>query len=149
MPFERGKSGNPAGMRRGTKHKLTRELDRLATKEGPAILRQIIQAAKLGDPMSRRLFVQHLLPKFKFVPVAVDLPSPTTAKEAADRIAALVSATAQGALDLDSAQALITGLQAFIAAFSASALEAEVASMREEIARLRDGAPNERDPPQG
>jgi hypothetical protein len=59
-----------------------------------------------------------------------------TTAEAAERLAGITASIVDGSLDLDTAQAAVAALQAFISARNASELEAEVASLREQVARL-------------
>jgi hypothetical protein len=135
--FRKGVSGNPAGMRRGTQHKLTREGRRLATKEGPEIVKKIAENAKSGDAHAQRLFMQYLYPRSKLVDDPVERPPPSTTEDAVGRIADIVARMEQGLVDLDEGTALVAGLQAYISGRSVAELEAEVLGLRETVARLQ------------
>jgi HAMP domain-containing protein len=136
VTFIKGQSGNPAGGKPGMPHKVTREVHRLAGKAGPAIVRSIIEKARAGDPFYASLFIRYLLPKSKLNPEPVEIAKPATAEEAVERIAEITKKIAAGTLDIDTAQALLQGLQAFISAHSTIQLEGEVQALRGEVARL-------------
>ena len=61
-PWRKGESGNPAGMRKGTKHKLSRTIHELVRTNAPEIVKGIIKDAKEGDAEARKLFLR-LLPQ--------------------------------------------------------------------------------------
>jgi hypothetical protein len=135
VTFKAGESGNPQGMRRGTKHRFTRQMNKLATKEGPAILKSIVEKAKT-EPFYASLFIRYIAPKAKVNPEPIELPVPTTAAEAASLIADLTAKIAEGSLDIEVGTALVEGLQAFISARNVSQLEQEVEALRETVVRL-------------
>jgi hypothetical protein len=137
VTFRKGVSGNPKGAPKGP-HKMTREVNRLASAAGPTIVRKIIAAAKQGDPFLQSLYVRYLLPKSRLNPEPGELPVPKTAAEAAVSIAGIVSSIAEGTIDLDTASAMIGGLQAFLAAFNVAETERRAEEGREEIARLKE-----------
>jgi hypothetical protein len=96
--------------------------------------------AKAGDHVAQSLYYRFLRPpppQPKFVPTPTGLPPAATAKEAAAQIAAIVSRLGAGDLDLESSHALIEGLRAFVAAYGAAELEAEVEKFREGSERRR------------
>jgi hypothetical protein len=137
MPrFQPGVSGNPKGAPRGP-HKMTREVNRLASAAGPSIVKDIINRAKRGDPFLQSLFVRHLLPRSRLNPEPDEVEKPKTAREAAERLAEIYATIASGALDFDTAATMISALQAFITGFKVAELEQRAIEMREEIARLR------------
>jgi Family of unknown function (DUF5681) len=65
MPFQKGKSGNPAGRGKGKRATLTAELHQAVATDAMPIVRSIIASAKAGDVESRRAFLK-LLPQGKW-----------------------------------------------------------------------------------
>jgi hypothetical protein len=137
MPFRKGVSGNPAGMKPGTQHKLTLEMRKIASKNGPAVFRDIAKRAKLGDPFCQRLFMHYFAPRSKLNPATFELPKPTTASEAAGHAAEITAMIAKGEIDYDAAQATLSGLQTFIAAVNVVELERRAEAGLQDIATLK------------
>jgi hypothetical protein len=136
MPFTPGRSGNPAGKKPGP-NKVTREVHKLAGAAGPAIVKDIITRAKAGDPFLQSLFVRYLLPRSRLNPEPEGIEKPKTAAEAAASIASIVASIADGSLDLDTAQAMIGGLQVYVTAFNVAEIERRAEEGRTEIAQLK------------
>jgi hypothetical protein len=140
-PFVKGQSGNPAGMRRGSKHKLTTVVRTLATAEGEAIVRNIVEKAKAGDPNAQGLFLRYLLPQPKYVADPVELAPTASARQAIEQLGAVIAHTANGQLDLDSSRALIDALRTFVGCFQAVELESRLVNIE-----IGDYAPLEGEP---
>ena len=75
-PFQKGRSGNPAGRRPGARNKATLAAAKLLAGEAEGLTRRAVEAAYAGDPMALRLCVERLLPvcreravKFKLPPI--------------------------------------------------------------------------------
>jgi hypothetical protein len=97
MTFQAGQSGNPAGMKVGSKHKATRLVAQLATKAAGPIARDIIKRAKEGDPFCQSLYVRHILPRAKVNLAPIELPAPTSTSEATMRLAEIAACSAPSA----------------------------------------------------
>jgi Family of unknown function (DUF5681) len=65
MPFEPGRSGNPAGKARGTRNKVTLAIEALLDGEAEALTRKAIEIAKGGDLAALRLCLDRLAPPRK------------------------------------------------------------------------------------
>lgn len=73
-------------------------------------------------------------PTPRYIAEPLNLPTPTSAREAAAQIAEITTRAANGLIDLDEAKTLISNLKDYSAAFTASDLEAIVDRVRAEIA---------------
>jgi Family of unknown function (DUF5681) len=73
-PFQKGQSGNPAGMPKGTRHKATRAIEALLEGEAEALTRKAVEMALQGDGTALRLCLERLCPPRKDRPVSFELP---------------------------------------------------------------------------
>jgi hypothetical protein len=110
VPFSAGKSGNPAGRKRGAPNLLTRRIREVVERDAIQIVKAIIRDAKVSDVAARQQFLKYLLPHPRLNLTAVDLPPAKDAAEAQAQIGELVSMAAKGELDLDALQALSRSL---------------------------------------
>jgi hypothetical protein len=118
---------------------LTQEGRRIATKEGPAIIKDIAKRARLGDPFCQRLFMHFLYPRTRYIdkPAGEAAPMDTVAS-AAVKIAALAAKIETGEISTDDGAALIESVKAFAEVKKIADLETELETMRETIAKLRE-----------
>src|SRR6267378_5363352 len=61
-PFEKGRSGNPGGRRRGSRNKTTLAAAALLAGESEALTRKAVEMALGGDPTAMRLCMERVLP---------------------------------------------------------------------------------------
>jgi hypothetical protein len=106
MPFEPGKSGNPAGKLKGTRNKTTLAVEALLDGEAETITRKAIELAKDGDLAALRLCLDRIAPPRKDRPVLFELPPVSSAADAAKAAAALLEAVAARAPDRYHIQAI-------------------------------------------
>jgi len=64
-PFVKGKSGNPAGLKPGTRHRKTLMLEHMSDDDRAAIVSKIIRQAKRGDRPSQKMIVDRIEPPRK------------------------------------------------------------------------------------
>ena len=57
-PFEKGRSGNPAGRRTGSRNKATLAAAALLAGESEALIRKAVELALAGDPTAMRLCIE-------------------------------------------------------------------------------------------
>ena len=62
-PFAKGRSGNPAGRRFGSRNKATIAAQELLANEAEALTRKAVEAALAGDPIAMRLCLERILPR--------------------------------------------------------------------------------------
>jgi hypothetical protein len=73
-PFEKGRSGNPAGRRPGSRNKATLAAAALLAGEAEGLTRRAVELALEGDPIALRLCLERLLPRCRERPLAFRLP---------------------------------------------------------------------------
>jgi hypothetical protein len=126
--FVKGKSGNPAGARKGSKHKRTLLLAAMSSADRADIVAKIIRQAKRGDRASQRLIVERIEParkarlKFKLLPIA----------NASDVVAAfdhVAAAVAQGVLTLEEAASASIIIEKTRAAIETVEMETRLAAI--------------------
>jgi Family of unknown function (DUF5681) len=79
--FQKGQSGNPAGLPKGTRHRATQLAEKLMEDDAEDIVRAVVNAAKAGDPTAMRLCIERLVPVRKGRPTTFDLPQIKTAAD--------------------------------------------------------------------
>jgi hypothetical protein len=95
-PFPPGKSANPAGMKKGTKHRRTLLLAAMTADDHASIVAKIIRQAKRGCRPSQRLIVDRTEPPRHGSPVKFPLPEIKTAGDIVSALAAVAAAMAAG-----------------------------------------------------
>lgn len=132
MAFKPGESGNVAGRPKGSRDKKNVVAAEFA-KEGSAVARVVIDAAKEGDMQAASLILQRLSPplraqaekvQFAFVP---DAPVADQAKQ-------IMLAVSEGRIDPDTGKMLLDMLSAFIGM-------KDVETFIAEFKRLKDSKP--------
>jgi Family of unknown function (DUF5681) len=136
-PFVRGKSGNPAGKRRGSRNKATVLLDQLAEAEAGDLLHQVIAKAKGGDMVAAGLVLARIWPPRKGRPVRFDLPALNTPRDLPVAIAALIQAASEGELSPDEIAALASALDGWRRSVETVELQKQLDEMKAEVAAMR------------
>lgn len=111
MPFERGKSGNPAGRPRGAKDKRTKYREMLEP-HAPKLMKKAVELAMKGDAACLRLTLERLLPALKSEGAPVALPALAEAATLSDQGRAVLAAVAEGSLSPDRAGTLLQAIAA-------------------------------------
>jgi hypothetical protein len=109
MPFARGKpSPAGAGRRKGTPNRGTERARRLISEADlEAIVKQVVEGAKLGDPDARRTYFRYLRPPTPRFAGTIDLEPPKTAQEARGAIAKITSLIARAESTASTGPALL------------------------------------------
>lgn len=102
-PFQPGQSGNPAGKRKGTRHRATMLAEQLLDGEAETLIRKAVEKAKKGDIAALRLCIERLLPPRRERPVHFTIPALNSATDASRAMAAITAAVSCG--DLTAAEA--------------------------------------------
>src|SRR5438552_18213441 len=73
-PFEKGRSGNPAGRRAGSRNKATLAAAALLEGGSEALTQKAMDLALVGDPTAMRLCLERILPPCRDRTVKFALP---------------------------------------------------------------------------
>jgi len=128
-PFRKGRSGNPSGKPRGTRHKTTMAVQTLLEGEAEALTRKCVELAMEGDTTALRLCMERLAPAVKSRAVNLRLPPIETAADILKAQAATIGAMANGDITPDEAVTIANVLEA-------KRRTIETVQMEERIARL-------------
>jgi hypothetical protein len=61
-PFQPGRSGNPAGKPKGTRHQITLLAEQLLADDVEQVVAKVVKAAKSGDMTAARLILDRVAP---------------------------------------------------------------------------------------
>ena len=109
MKFQPGRSGNPAGKVRGTKHRVTLLAERLMEDDAQDVVRTVIAAAKGGDISACKLVLDRIAPMRRGAPIKFTLPELTTASDLPAAIAIITKQVANGTLSPEEGS-MVTGM---------------------------------------
>jgi hypothetical protein len=138
-PFQRGRSGNPAGRRPGPRNKATIAAAKLLAGEAEDLTRKAVEAAFAGDRIALPLRGEHILPvcregavKFRLLPI--ESPADTAAC-----MKAVTAALAQGETTPGEAGRIAGVVDTFVRAIETSDFERRLQELEEKLER--DDAP--------
>src|SRR5258705_2966054 len=100
-PFRKGRSGNPSGKAKGTRHKATLAVEALLEGEAEALTRKCIDLAKAGDTTALRLCMERLAPAMKSRAVHLSMPPVDTADDVLKAQASTIRAMSNGHITPD------------------------------------------------
>ena len=125
-PFEKGRSGNPAGTRTGSRNKATLAAAALLAGESEALTRKAVEMALDGDPTAMRLCMERVLPPCRERTVEFSLPpiegtrtgetSGPSAGDIARAMDAVTSALAEGEITPGEAEKIAGVVETFVRA---------------------------------
>ena len=119
-PFERGRSGNPAGRRTGSRNVITEAAAALLVGESEALTRKAVELALSGDPTAMRLCLERILPACRERTVNFALPPIESAADIAAAMKAVTSALADGAITPGEAATIAAVVDTFVRAIETS-----------------------------
>src|SRR6184192_1712352 len=122
-PFERGRSGNPAGRRTGSRNKTTEAAAALLAGESEALTRKAVELALVGDPTAMRLCLERILPACRERSVKFALPPIESAADIAAAMKAVTSALAGGMITPGEAATIAAVVDTFVRAIETSDFE--------------------------
>ncbi len=127
--FARGHSGNPAGKRKGSRHRTTKAVEALLEGEAEQLTRVAVTRALAGDMMALRLCMDRIAPPLKDRPVTLQLPPVRDARDHAPAIAAALEAMAGGELTPSEAQAFVGLIEQHRKSIELGELESRIAAL--------------------
>jgi hypothetical protein len=95
-PFPKGRSGNPAGMKPGTKHRKTLWLEHMTYDDRAALVAKVIGQAKRGCRPSQKMILDRIEPPRKGRAARFALPPIATTSDVLTALAAVTAAMAAG-----------------------------------------------------
>ena len=113
QPFEKGRSGNPAGRRRGSRNRATLAAAVPLEGESEALTRKAVELALGGDPVALRVCIERILPVCRERAVRLALPSIEGASDVSAAANAVTSALARGALTPGEAERIAIVVETF------------------------------------
>ncbi len=122
-PFRKGRSGNPAGRRPGSRNKATIAAAQLLAGEAEGLTRKAVELALEGDAMALRLCVERLLPACRERAVKFALPPIESAADIAAAMKAVTSALADGEITPGEAGRIAGVVDTFVRAIETSDFE--------------------------
>jgi hypothetical protein len=134
-PFQKGRSGYPAGRRPGSRNKATIAAANLLAGEAEGLTRKAVEAAFAGDPMALRLCVERLLPVCRERPVRFKLPPIETPADIAACMKAVTSALANGEITPGEAGRIAAMIDTFVRAIETSEFERRLQELEEKLKR--------------
>jgi hypothetical protein len=131
--FEKGRSGNSAGRRPGSRNKATLATMALLAGEAEGLTRKAVEAALAGDPMALRLCVERILPRCRERPVNFTLPPIESAADIAAAMKAVTSALADGGITPGEAGRIAGVVDTFVRAIETSDFDRRLQELEERL----------------
>lgn len=125
--FQKGRSGNPNGRPKGSRNRTTIACEALLEEEAGALTRKAIQMAKDGDTIALKLCMDRIYPARKDRPVRFALPPIDSARDAADLMAAVTRAVANGHITPSEAGEIAKVIDAYVRTYQAAELDERLA----------------------
>jgi Family of unknown function (DUF5681) len=110
MSFRPGQSGNPAGKRPGTRHRVTSAVEELLAGDAQALTLKAVELALQGDTTALRMCLDRIAP-IRRARVRFPLPMPETLADLPRAVASLVAAVSDGTLAPDEGAAVAAMLE--------------------------------------
>ncbi|HEX4043492.1 MAG TPA: DUF5681 domain-containing protein [Xanthobacteraceae bacterium] len=124
-----GHSGNPSGRPPGSRNKATLFAEALFDHDLEILVRQAIDRALKGDRAALKLCIDRILAPRRRERVAFDLPPLETAADAVKAQAAILLATAEGALAPSEARDLSAAVTGFLRSIEAVDFEQRLTAL--------------------
>jgi hypothetical protein len=113
-PYQKGRSGNPAGRQTGSRNKATLAAAALLAGESEALTRKAVELALVGDPMAMKLCIERILPPCRERTVKFALPPIESPSDIAAAMKAVTSALAGGAITPGEAERIASVVDTFM-----------------------------------
>ena len=134
-PFEKGRSGNPAGRPRGSRNRATRAMQQALEGEAQSLARKAVELALDGNTTALRLCLDRLLPPRRDRAVPLELPPVNGAGGLADAMAAIVAAAGNGEISSTEAAGWARLIDIFLKALETHDFEQRLEALENRLAR--------------
>ncbi len=141
-PFEKGRSGNPAGRRAGSRNNKTLAAAVLLAGEAEALTRRAVELALAGDPTAMRLCIERILPPCRERSIRFALPSIESAADIAPAMKAVTSELAAGVITPGEAATIAAVVDTFVRAIETSDFERRLKIVEAEFSANPPDAPD-------
>jgi hypothetical protein len=115
-PFEKGRSGNPAGRPPGTGKRATQAMQLLLDDEAHALTRKAVELALDGNTMALRMCLDRIGPPRRERAVPIKLPPVRDPADLAGTMSAIIAAAGKGAISPDEGGRLARLVEIFLRA---------------------------------
>jgi Family of unknown function (DUF5681) len=122
-PWKKGQSGNPAGTKRGSRHKASLIAECLLDGETKELVRKAIDLALKGDTVALRLCLERILPPVRERPCSFKLPKIETLNDATAALSLLVEAVSNGEVLPGEAESLAGVVRCLMQSFEMAQFE--------------------------
>ncbi|WP_225129993.1 MULTISPECIES: DUF5681 domain-containing protein [unclassified Bradyrhizobium] len=130
-PFPKGRSGNPAGKRPGTRHATTVLAEALMSADLEAVVARVVRKAKGGDMGAARLILDRVMPRRRGRPVRFPLPRMKTTGDVVAALDAVTAAKADGELSPAEAMEVSAAIEMQRRAIETADIEARLAQLEQ------------------
>jgi hypothetical protein len=135
-----GQSGNPRGMKRGSRHKASLLAESLLDGETDRLTRRCIYSALKGDMQAMKLCIERLLPPVRSRPISFKLPELHTIGDAQHALSLIIAGTANGTILSDEAATLASIVSSFVKTVEVAEIETRLVALE----KASVGAPGAR-----
>jgi hypothetical protein len=129
--FQPGQSGNPAGSRRGSKHRVTMLAETLLDAGAEALVRKCIEMAMSGDTAAMRVCMDRILPIRRGRVVTLALPPVRKPADLVTALGAIAEAVSAGELTPEEGGALSAMLEVQRKSFELVEIEARLKALED------------------
>jgi hypothetical protein len=131
-PFVKGKSGNPAGMKRGTRHRSTLLIEAMSADDRTAIVDKIITQARSGYRASQKLIIDRIEPPRRGR-IAIAWPPIKVPADAVAAMEVITAAVSRGDISPAEAAELIAVVREAREAIDLLSIETELRQLEKQV----------------
>ena len=124
-----GESGNPAGTKRGSRHRASLLAESLLDGETDRLTRRAIYSALKGDTVALRLCLERILPPIRERPCSFKLPKLETLNDASNALARIIAGVTTGELLPGEGESLSAIVNSFMKSIELSELETRLVAL--------------------
>jgi hypothetical protein len=138
-PWKKGQSGNPAGTKRGSRHKASLIAECLLDGETKELVRKAIDLALKGDTVALRLCLERILPPLRERPCSFKLPKIESLNDASNALAMIIARASSGELLPSEAESLANVVNGFAKLLELAEIETRLTALEQASAGATSG----------